>query len=299
VTRAFVVGRTRHGRPIEPTVRVVRDSLRAAGWKVDSRVVRRKRAMTRRAASAVAGGCDVVVVVGGDGAVLRVAGALADTKATLGIIPAGTGNLLAGNLGIPKHRGRATRTILGGETRRIDLGRVTVEGARRDFAVACGVGFDARVVRATGGREKLRWGRLAYFAHVLRQSTSIHNVEHELVLDGVPTTTEAAQVFIANFGRMLPWMAPQLPVEPDDGKLDVVVVRADGPVSAFLAGWEALRQTEVGETDAGHVFRARAREVTIKTTPARLVEADGSVVGTTPVTITVLPGALTVLVPAA
>ena len=299
MTRAFVVGRIRRGRPIEPTVAVVSESLRAAGWKVDAKVVRRKRAMTRRAAKAVASGCDVVVVVGGDGAVLRVAGAVADSKAALGIIPAGTGNLLAGNLGIPKHRGRATRTILGGQTRRIDLGRVSVEGAKRDFAVACGVGFDARVVRATGTREKLRWGRLAYFAHVVRQSAAIHNVEHELVLDGIASTTEAAQVFVANFGRMLPWVAPQLPVEPDDGKLDVVVVRADGPVSALLAGWEALRQGEVGDSDAGHVYRARAREVTIKTTPPRLVEADGSVVGTTPVTVTVLPKALTVLVPAA
>lgn len=297
MTRALVVGRIRRGRPIEPMVATVRDSLRAAGWQVDGKVVRRKRAMTRRAAKAVAAGCDVVVVVGGDGAVLRVASALADSKATLGIIPAGTGNLLAGNLGIPKHRGRATRTILGGHTRRIDLGRVSVEGAHRDFAVACGVGFDARVVRATGTREKLRWGRLAYFAHVLRQSANIHNVEHELVLDGVVSTTDAAQVFVANFGRMLPFMAPQLPVEPDDGKLDVVVVRASGPVSALLAGWEALRQGDVGESDAGHVYRARASEVTIRTTPPRLVEADGSIIGTTPVTVTVLPGALTVLVP--
>lgn len=299
MTRALVVGRIRRGRPIGPMVTTVAGSLRAAGWKVDARVVRRKRAMTRRAAKAVEAGCDVVVVVGGDGAVLRVAGALADSKAALGIIPAGTGNLLAGNLGIPKHRGRATRTILGGQTRRIDLGRVTVEGAKRDFAVACGVGFDARVVRATGTGEKLRWGRLAYFAHVLRQSANIRNVQHEIVLDGVATTTDAAQVFVANFGRMLPFMTPQLPVEPDDGKLDVVVVRASGPVSALLAGWEALRQGEVGESDGGHVYRARAREVTIKTTPPRLVEADGSAVGTTPVTITVLPGALTVLVPVA
>ena len=298
MTRAFVVGRIRRGREIEPTVRQVRDSLRAAGWKVKSKVVTRRLAMTRRAAKAVKAGCDVVVVVGGDGAVLRVASALADSKTALGIIPAGTGNLLAANLGIPKHRVRATRTIVGGQTRRIDLGRVTVEGAHRDFAVACGVGFDARVVRATGTREKLRWGRLAYFAHVFQQGATIHNVEHELILDGVSTRTDAAQVFVANFGRMLPWVAPQLPVEPDDGMLDVVVVRASGPVSALLAGWEALRQADVGESDGGHVYRARAKEVTIKTTPPRLVEADGSDVGTTPVTITVLPDALTVLVPA-
>ena len=63
MTRAFVVGRTRRGRPIEPTVRAVRDSLRASGWRVDSKVVRRKSAMTHRAARAVSAGCDVVVVV--------------------------------------------------------------------------------------------------------------------------------------------------------------------------------------------------------------------------------------------
>jgi YegS/Rv2252/BmrU family lipid kinase len=241
---------------------------------------------------------DAVVAVGGDGSVGMVATALAGTKVALGIIPTGTGNLLATNLGIPHPRDEAVRTILHGRHRRIDVGRVTVDGARHDFTVACGVGFDADVIQKTGPREKRRFGKIAYLANVLSQVGTIENVPHEITLDGASSTTEAAQVFIANFGGILPGLTPRRPIHPDDGVFDVVVVRASGPVPGLLAGWEALRQQETGESPEGHVFRAQAREVRIDTKPSRLVEIDGSIVGRTPITASIRPAALTVIVPA-
>ena len=138
MTRAFVTGRKRKGRRIGRLVRQVRADLR--GWKVDSRTVRRKRTLRRLAARKAAGHVDIVVAVGGDGAVGQVATSLAGTGVALGIVPAGTGNLLASNLGIPKRRDHATKTLLAGRRRRIDLGRVSVGDANHDFAVACGVG---------------------------------------------------------------------------------------------------------------------------------------------------------------
>ena len=297
MTRAFVVGRRRKGRQIREVVREVERLLQAGGWEVDSQVVTRKRDLRRRTAAAVEAHCDVVVAVGGDGAVLEAASALAETKVALGIIPTGTGNLLAGNLKIPNGPAAAVRVLLTGRRRRIDVGRVTINGEHHDFTVACGVGFDAEVMDATGTVQKLRWGRLAYLANAIAQTGSIRNVTHEITLDGVQSTMEAAQVFIANFGRMLPMVAPRRRVRPDDGLLDVIVIRASGPLPGLLAGWEALLQTELGESSGGRVFRAQAREVRIETEPSRLVETDGSVVGKTPLVASILPGALIVMVP--
>ena len=289
MTRAHVLGRRRPGRKIGEAVRETQERLEAAGWKVDSLVVRRKSALRRHAAHGVDAGVDVVVAVGGDGAVLQVVNALAETKVALGIIPMGTGNLLAGNLGIPHQLDRAVDVLVNGHHRRIDLGRVTVGGKDHDFTVACGVGFDARVMQATDTREKRRLGKLAYLVQAIRQAQHVRDVTHEITLDGRRSSRKATQVLIANFGQMGSLVETRREIQPDDGLLDVIVVRAPGPVLGLLAGWEALRQRNLGASAAGHVFRAQAREVRIATRRPRLVETDGSVVGTTPIIASIRP----------
>lgn len=297
MTRALVIGRRRKTRHIGQTVRQVQAVLRAKGWTVEARVVLHKRELQRSAEKAVKSGVDVVVAVGGDGAVVRVASGVAESRVVLGIVPKGTGNLLAGNLDIPKGVHEATRVILGLRTRRIDLGHVAIDGSEHDFAVACGIGFDAEVMDATGTGQKLRWGKLAYLANALGQTGTIRNVAHKITLDGDVTETDAAQVFIANFGKMLPMVQPRRSIEPDDGLLDVIIVRASGPLPGLLASWEAMRQGDLGESDGGHVFRAQAREIRVETDPERLVETDGSAIGKTPIVATIRPGALRVIVP--
>ena len=294
MTQALVLGRRRKGRKIGQAVRETQMMLEAAGWQVESKLVERKKDLRRNAARGVKKGVDVVVAVGGDGAVLQVVNAIAETKVALGIVPRGTGNLLAGNLGIPHRLDKAVEVLVKGQQRRIDLGRVNVGGKDRDFAVACGVGFDADVMKITHTSEKRRWGKLAYIANALRQGHRLRDVTHQITIDGVVSTTEAAQVFVANFGRMGPF-EPRREIEPHDGLLDVIVVRASGPLSGLLAGWEALRQRELGESANGHVFRAQARKVRIETEPKRLVETDGSIVGKTPINVSVRPAALTVI----
>jgi YegS/Rv2252/BmrU family lipid kinase len=297
VTSALVIGRRRKGRHIGQVVREVRSQLQAAGWKVECKTVVRKAQLQRSAEKAVRAGCGVIVAVGGDGAVGRVASGVVKTRAALGIIPTGTGNLLAGNLKIPHGTAKAVQTILTGRTKRIDIGRLNVDGEKHDFAVACGIGFDADVIEATGPGQKLRWGKLAYLANALGQTGSITNVPHEITLDGVVSTVDAAQVFIANFGKMLPMIQPRRAIKANDGLLDVIIVRASGPLPGLLATWEAMRQTELGESSGGHVFRAQAREVRIETQPSRVVEADGNALGRTPITASIRPRALRVIVP--
>jgi diacylglycerol kinase (ATP) len=297
MTRALVIGRWRKGRKVAQHVTETSKALRAAGWTVEARVVKRKRALRKHAGKAAGGAVDVVVAVGGDGAVLQVATALAGSKVALGIIPLGTGNLLAGNLGVPKKPADAVKTILGRRRRRIDVGRVDVGGTKRAFTVACGIGYDAEVMDATDPPQKLRWGKLAYLANAIGKADELRAVKHVITIDGTRLETEASQVFVANQGRMLPIVEPRRRIRPDDGLLDVIVVRASGALPALVAGWDAMVQEDLGKTGDGRVFRALAREVEIETEPGRLVEVDGSVIGETPVSIKVDAKALTVLVP--
>ena len=159
-------------------------SRRRAGRSITS-VVKRKRDVRRATRRAVKDERDVVVAVGGDGAVLQVATVLADTTVALGIIPTGTGNLLAGNLKIPTDRKQAVEALLTGRPRRIDMGSVSIGGKKRAFTVACGIGYDAKVMDATTPEQKLHWGKLAYLANAVRHTGSIHNGKHEITIDGV------------------------------------------------------------------------------------------------------------------
>ena len=297
MTTALVIGRRRPGRPIGRTVKATMTRLEAAGWTVTGALVTGKKELRRRTARAVGDGVDVVVAVGGDGVVLQVVQELATTEVALGVIPMGTGNLLAGNVSIPRKFDDAVDVLLGGGRRRIDLGRARIGGKHRYFSVACGIGFDAEVMQATTKPQKRRWGKLAYIANTLRQSRRLKTVAHELTIDGEASTLQATQVFVANCGQMGLAMKPRLDIEPDDGQLDLMVIEASDRFTGLRAGWEALRQDDEGESSGGHAFRSRVRKVTVDARPSRLVELDGSVIGTTPVKIAVRPLALTVLVP--
>ena len=293
---ALVIARRRKGRPVADVVRDVAGRLNEAGVRTQARVVRRKRALRRFTARAVRRGCSMVVCVGGDGTVREVATAVAGSAVPLAVIPTGTGNLLAGGLGIPTDISEAIAAALDGTPRRIDCGIVSVGGRRRLFAVACGVGFDAEVMRRTDSREKRRLGVLAYAVNAVREAGSIRDQEHEVTIDGVTSRVPASEVIVANLGRIPPGITVD-GVQPDDGVLDVFIIRAPGPLSALAAGWEVIR----GAGEAGgrlhHVHRARARTVKIDARPRRTVELDGSAVGRTPVSIRVKPAALMVMVP--
>jgi YegS/Rv2252/BmrU family lipid kinase len=298
VTKAVVLGRRRKGKQIGLAVRHTRERLEAAGWAVSSAVVAKKKELRQSAAGAVKDGAEVVVAVGGDGAVLQVVNALAASDVALGIVPKGTGNLLAGNLGLPTSIDKAIDVLVTGKRRRIDLGQVTIGRKKRDFAVACGIGFDAVVMDGTQQSEKRRWGKLAYVATAVREGRKVQAADFTVVIDGRTVTATAAQVFVANFGRIGSLVEPRRRVIPDDGLLDVIIVKASGPVEGLLAGLEALRQKDLGESGGGRVIRARGREVAVSASPRQLVETDGSIIGRTPVKAAIRPDALSVIVPA-
>jgi diacylglycerol kinase (ATP) len=184
----------------------------------------KSRKATKRAAQAAADGAEVVFAWGGDGTVQRCVDALAGTGAALAILPAGTANLLASNLGVPKDLEAAVDVGLFGTRRPLDVGRVNGER----FAVMAGAGFDAAMIRDASGAMKDRVGRLAYLwtgARALRRPARPTRVE----VDGQKWFTgESSCVLIANVGTISGGITAFPQAEPDDGRLDIGVVTASG-----------------------------------------------------------------------
>ena len=253
------------------------------------------------AREAVAAGARLLVVAGGDGSVRPVAAILAGTGIALGIVPGGTGNLLAAALGIPRSPERAAVALATAREWPIDLGRAWV-GTQADiptpFMVAAGIGFDARVMAATTERRKRSLGIAAYFAAAAAVAARIRPFEVRLVVDGVVHETDALAVLVANAGELVPGLLrPRLPLVPDDGLLDVLVARGRGLVGGSRAAVELLIGRGVHTAIGPYAARMAGRHVEVDAPAGEPVEVDGDVVGAGRLVAEVVPGAVRILVP--
>ena len=260
-------------------------------------------AATGRAAAreAVAAGARLLVVVGGDGSVRSAAAVLAGTGIALGIIPAGTGNLMAAALGIPRSPERAAAALADARERPIDVGRAWVgsPATPMPFIVAAGVGFDARVMAATTERRKRSLGIGAYFAVATAVAARIRPFEVRLVVDGAVHETDALAVLVANAGELVPGLLrPRLPLVPDDGLLDVLVARGRGAAGGSRAAIELLFGRGVHTAIGPYAARFAARRVEVEAPAGEPVEVDGDVVGGGRLVAEIVPGAVRILVPA-
>jgi diacylglycerol kinase (ATP) len=249
----------------------------------------------RLARRALADGVDVVVAHGGDGTAMDVAAALVGTGRPLGLLPAGTGNLLAGNLGIRRSWRAASDVILHGTPWVIDVGRLTTAEGSRIFAVACGAGFDAELMRSTAARHKRLFGMGAYVATAVGLATTITRARLRVEADDGVLEAQAALVLVANCGQLIPGVLPlHAAVRPDDGVLDVVVLDAASIPGAARVVWRMFVRRP--HQDPGITF-VRAGRVRVTAEPPLPVQADGEAAGTTPLTVEMLPLALHVLAP--
>jgi YegS/Rv2252/BmrU family lipid kinase len=239
---------------------------------------------------------DVVFVLGGDGTVMEVGGALAGTSTAIGVLAGGTGNLLARALGIPLSVRRAVSELLDGEELLIDLGRF--DSGRR-FAIAAGVGIDAAMVAETPSWLKRRLGVLAYtlmgtraaVRSVLRREFFLARV----VTDGTAHERSAAAVMVANFGAVLGRRITLGPgIRTDDGYLDVCIFSPSTLRDALRIMRRLLRQDFASDPCMLYV---RGRDVAVQTTPPLHWQADGELMGTTPFHVVVEPLAARLLVP--
>ena len=298
MTRALVITNPAAARTAPLAVTAVMSTLQQAGWDAEVLATSGPGDARRLAEYGVAEGVDVVAVFGGDGTTMQAAAALVGTDIALGVIPGGTGNLLAKNLRIPASPTRATRALVSARPKAFDLGRMERPGGAQYFAVACGAGYDARVMAGTLSEHKRRWGMAAYVATTLRLISEIKSTLHAITIDGVEYEANAAMVLVANCGEVIPPFVRLGPgITPDDGLLDVVVMRANNFSQSLRAVWDLLRIAPGTFGEGGYVAYARGREVRVETSPVQPVQLDGEPGGETPFNVSVIPGAIQIMVP--
>lgn len=222
----------------------------------------------KRARTAVKEGADLVLVWGGDGSVQRCIDALAGTGVTLAIVPAGTANLFATNLGIPASIEGALDVAFEGRRVTVDAGVVNGE----HFAVMAGTGFDAQMIAMVDGKAKRRFGRAAYIWTSIKAARA-KPVEVEVEVDGSPWFAGSATcLLVANVPKVMGGMKVFPSADPENGSLEVGLVTAQG-----LTQWaKVLTDVVRGRaTTARYVHRTRARTVDVHMKRPQPYELDG------------------------
>jgi len=235
---------------------------------------------------------DLLIAVGGDGTVAEVAGAARDAKIPIGIIPGGSTNITARELGIPTNTFLAARLLFENHAiRTIDAGVC----GDRIFLHMAGAGVDSLLFDLTSPALKRKIGWMAYLPaafEALRRPLSSFTIQLEDTrIEGV----RSPLVLVANGPSIIaPMLQLDARIRSDDGYLDVLVVTATRPAElARVLARMAMRQM----SGSPFVQAFKTREVEISAKPAIAVQLDGDVFGTTPARFTIDPGSVRIVVP--
>jgi YegS/Rv2252/BmrU family lipid kinase len=248
------------------------------------------------AATAVSEQFDLVVAAGGDGTVRVVADGLANSGIPMGIVPSGTANLLARNLGVPMAEADAIEVVLSGRNRTIDLIKLSIDGREPEhFAVMAGMGIDAMTMDETRPELKDKIGTAAYFVAAARALGRLPVAMRIQVDNRRPHRRHAMICVVGNVGQ-LPGNITLIPgAEPDDGQLDVYVASPHR-----LTQWIRVFARLVTRRSNGddRVDQWRGRRVEVRLDEPDNYQLDGDVVGELRRLVAeIQPQALTVRVP--
>lgn len=251
-----------------------------------------------QARAALAAGADMVLACGGDGTIRNVAQVLAGSGTALGLLPAGTGNLLARNLAVQLCTpAEAARVALAGASRCVDVGWVLIDDAAEEqvFLVMAGMGFDAAIMAGARSAWKERIGPLAYFVSGLRALNGPH-LRVALNMDDQPELRRRVRtVVVGNCGKLLAGLVLMPAARIDDGLLDVVTIAPKG-----IVGWVAVAARVMTRRRSGHprVEHWQGGTVTIAAERPQPAQLDGDPVGEAQVLrMRIDHGALVVRVP--
>jgi diacylglycerol kinase (ATP) len=254
---------------------------------------------TRLARTAVTRGYRAVAVCGGDGTLAEAATGLAGSEVPLAILPRGTANQVAQNLGVPLNFEAAVDVAVSGVPALIDLG--LIDG--RAFALVAGAGFDAAVMQSATRELKERFGFGAYVYAAMKEALAASPRLFHIRADDRELDVEAVSVMVANVGELFPrWLPLRFSLVPQpvnawrDGLLDVVIVAPRKMPDLAMMLWHAATATHVSGSD--RLIHFQTREITITATPPIAVQVDGDPYGTTPVSMSVMRDAMHVLLPA-
>ena len=241
---------------------------------------------------AIEDGIDRVYAVGGDGTVSEVVDGMALSGIPLGIIPAGTGNVVAQELGIPLNFDKACQMLAStSAVKEVDA----IQVGEQFFILAVGTGIDAQVMESVSRERKRRYGPAAYAWSTMKVILGMQPRRFTIIADGKPFQTRAAVVLLSNVGtltRPLRW-GPD--IKPDDGRIDINIIRGKHMLDYLLTAYDVLPG---GPRRIAHIRRLHASEsVVVYADETLRVQGDGDLIGQTPLEARVVPGAIRVLVP--
>jgi len=254
--------------------------------------VPKSRYAPERVEKALAEGAETIFVWGGDGMVQRCVDVLAGSEARLAILPAGTANLFASNLGIPDDIGEAVRVGLNGKERKLDLGKMNGE----HFAVMAGAGLDARMIKDADGGPKDRYGRLAYI-WAASKNLRVEPFKARIEVNGdLWYKGDASCLLVGNVGALFGGLEAFDSASPEDGQLELGVTRAES-----VGEWaRTVARTAIGSAaDSPFVQATKAERIDVELDRKVLYELDGGERKEVKrLKVKVKPAALTVMVPA-
>ena len=285
-------GGGRAGRMLPKVARRLREQVPTAELHVISSSSWTEAEKLTRAAALEARPGDALLVMGGDGMAHLGLNAAAGTEATLGLIPAGTGNDFARGVGVPRTVDEAVGVIVAGRIRTVDLAHISNDTfPRRYVGAVVSTGYDARVNRSTN-HIRLRLGALSYGYIAMRELASFSPLHYDMIIDGVRRRQEAMLVAVSNTGIFGGGMRIAPDADPADGFLDVTVV---GPVSrtTLLRLLPSMYSGAFVKHPCVEQFRARSIELAGE---GLFVMGDGEELGEVPVRVECVPGVLKVFV---
>ncbi len=254
--------------------------------------VDKSRKAPKRVRAAIDAGAELLIVWGGDGMVQQCASVAAGSNVPMAILPAGTANLLATNLGIPTDIGEAVKIALHGVRHPIDVGTMNGE----TFAVMAGAGFDGAMIADVDGATKERLGRVAYVRGSVK-AMAAKRTKVKIRVDGEPWFDGPAScVLIGNVGTVIGGLRVFETASPTDGLLDVGVISAEGRLQ-----WLRVLGRVVGHGDVDKsplVQSTKAHKIDVHFADKLRYELDGGArTMTRDLKVRVRPGALIVCVP--
>jgi diacylglycerol kinase (ATP) len=271
--------------PNRPILNTLNDVFRKYGVDWDVSITKRYGDATRQAKDAIARGVDLVVGYGGDGTQHELANAVIGTGTPMGILPGGTGNGFAREIGIPKDLREAVELLCTSENvRQVDAARVGNEYfIQRLYA---GVPPESQTSRDL----KERYGLLAYAITLPKQVVGARESEFRLTIDGRVAKVSGIKCYIVNSGKTGTGLSIDVDFSVSDGILDVFVVSRN-PLSVMAAESRFLKLP----TSQAGLHYWRGREITIDAQPEQAIWMDGEYHGSSPVTAQIRPGALAVV----
>jgi YegS/Rv2252/BmrU family lipid kinase len=267
--------------------------FQAEGWMTRVYQTTGQESLADVVRQALADGAEMVVAAGGDGTISAVSSGMTYSNVPLGILPTGTWNALAHNLGIPILFEDALHLLITSQ-RRIKMDALEISG--RDYLLNVGVGLSAAVIQNTQRQQKRKFGFLAYAWNLIAQMAGLRLRQFRLGLDGREVKVRASELMVVNSSILgLGELPTVLDIHPDDGRVEIIAICAPtvialiGVALNFLIG----RRKHI----PGFLSFSATRTITIRARQRTVVQADGEIIGHTPLEINLRPGTVAVIVP--